>query len=99
MLTQAARRFSISRSAMRSAAARSGTLVSTNSVRMREALVDGRVAKPQAEHALHARVVEPPRLAHERIAIRRHAAFDLGARKARRTRQGVTRGDQIHPVD
>src|SRR5678815_4094578 len=98
MLTQAARRFSISRSAMRSAAARSGTLVNTNSVRMGEALVDGRVAEAQPEHALHARVVEAARLAHERIAFRRHAALDLRARQARRPRQAVARSDELHPV-
>src|SRR5260221_10844646 len=98
MLTQAARRFSTSRSAMRCAAARSGTLVNTTSVRMGEALVDGRIAEAQAEHALHARVVEAARLAHERIALRRNAALDLYARETRRPRQAVARGDELHPV-
>src|ERR1700704_6275506 len=52
MLTQAASCFSTSRSASRSAAARSGRLVNTKSVLMPQSFIDGRVAQAHAEHLL-----------------------------------------------
>src|SRR5258706_4857377 len=91
--THAARRCSIRRLAMRSATARSGTLVNTNSALMLESLVNGGVAQAHAEQALHACVVEAARLGHERVALRRHAARDLAARQARRMRQAASRAD------
>src|SRR4051812_6193016 len=93
MLTQAARRFSITRSAMRSAAARSGRLVNTNSVRMREPLVNGWITKLESQNLFYARVVQAPRLAHEIVRF-----GERGARHARRPRQASGIGDQVQPV-
>src|SRR5688572_32838916 len=72
MLTQAARRFSTSMSARRSAAARSGRLVNTKSVLMLQTLVDRRMAQPDAQLALQARIVQPARLVHERVQLGRN---------------------------
>src|SRR5580765_5658206 len=94
MLTQAASRFSITRSASRSAAARSGTLVNTNSVRMGESLVNGRIAKLEPQNLFQARVVQASRFAHEIVRL----PGERGARYARRPRQSRGTGDQVKPV-
>src|SRR5262245_58789758 len=98
MLTHAASCFSTSMSARRSATARSGTLVNTNSVLMEYSLLHGWVSELHAEPMLHPRIVEPPRLAHERIDLGTHARRYERSRKARRARQAMTIGDEVHPV-
>src|SRR5580765_6975208 len=97
MLTQAASRFSITRSASRSAAARSGTLVNTNSERMGESLVNGRIAKLEPQNLFQARVVQASRLAHEIVRPLGERGA-RGARHTRRPRQSRGIGDQVKPV-
>src|SRR3712207_2407154 len=65
IFTHAATRFSTSSSARRSAAARSGRLVSTSKALISESFVYGGIAQPHAEHALQSAIVQAPRLAHE----------------------------------
>src|SRR5262245_38443560 len=89
MLTQAARRCSITRSAIFSAAARSGRLVSTSRVRMFQPFEDGRIAKLHAQDPFRAGVVELTGFGHEIV-------LDDG--RARRARQSCTVGDKIEPV-
>src|SRR5690348_9871826 len=98
MLTHAARFFCTSTSASRSAAARSGRLVNTKSVLMRESFAYRGIGEPQAEHLLQARVVQSPRLAHEAQRLRRQQICDALARYARRARQVSVGGDQIEPI-
>src|SRR5678815_1131485 len=93
MLTHAARRFSITRSAMRSAAARSGRLVSTSSVRMFQPFMDGREAQADAELALEFAIVKPPRFAHEIAGV-----GERGTRHPRRSRQARGVGYEVQPV-
>src|SRR5262245_62550184 len=98
MLTQAATCFSISWSARRSAAARSGRLVKTSRVLIPQSFSNRGVAQADPEHALQARVVEAPRLLHERQQgawdrLRSGLPGDPG-----RPRQRVDVGDKVEPV-
>src|SRR3954470_24255676 len=95
MFTQAATFFATSSSASRSAAVRSGRLVSTKSVLMTQSLLHRWIAKPHAEDDLQAPVVEPPRFAHEFQRRRWDERGDLAARHARRARQAGMIGDPI----
>src|SRR5438105_1900423 len=98
ILIQAARFFCTSSSASRSAAARSGKLVSTKSVLMSEPFLHGTVAKAHTEYLLQPPVIEAPRFAHEARQRRRHPRVHLSARNARRPRQSDMLGDEIEPV-
>src|SRR5688572_26518278 len=97
MFTQAATRFSISASASRSAAARSGRFVSTSKLRMFEPFLNRRMTQANSQRALQASVVQAPRVVHEGQQFRRYAPGRLGARDARRARQAGAVGDQIEP--
>src|SRR5438270_4595897 len=98
MLTQAASFFSTSASASRSAAARSGRLVNTNSVLMAQSFVHGGMAQAHAQHALQACVVQAARLLHERERLRWHKSGDLAARHTRRSRQAGVVGYPVQPL-
>src|SRR6185369_13735211 len=98
MLTQAASRFSTRLSASRSAAARSGRLVNTNSVLMRQSFIYGRVAQLQAENPLQAPVVQSPRFVHERKQLRGYARLRLAACDAQRPWQPGARRDEVEPL-
>src|SRR5437588_6144125 len=98
MLTQAASCFSTSRSASRSAAARSGRLVNTKSALMPQSFIDGRVAQAHAEHLLHAPVVEPTGFARKRIKIVRNQIEHLRTWYARGPRQAGVLGHEVKPI-
>src|ERR1700694_5864067 len=98
MLTQAASCFSISISASRSAAARSGRLVNTKSVLMPQSFVDGWVAQAHAEHLLHAAVVQPARFGHEGQKLRRNAPTRFFPGNSRWTRQTGMLCDEVQPI-
>src|SRR4051812_30573301 len=98
MFTQAATCFSSSWSASFSAAARSGRLVKTSRTLISQSLVDRGVAQANAERALQPRVVEAPRLLHERKQGCRQPLAREFFRDARWTRQAVGVGDEVEPV-
>src|SRR3954462_3810772 len=84
MFTHAARFFSTTMSASRSAAARSGRLVNTNSMLMGEPFPYRRIAQPYAQPFLHSPVVEASRFIHEAQHLWRDVLGDAIARHARR---------------
>src|SRR5919197_520226 len=98
MFTHAASFFSTSDCASRSATARSGKLVNTNSVFITQSFVHCGMAKPHAEHRLQPAIVEAPRLLHEAEQLRRHERADLLTRHARRSRQARMIGDEVQPL-
>src|SRR6185436_8238448 len=98
MLTQAATCLSRSWSASFSAAARSGRLVKTSSVLISQSFVNRRIKQTAAEHALQPRVVESPRLLHERKQARGHPPGRKFSRDSGRPRHAVAIGNKVEPV-
>src|SRR5450756_1417994 len=108
MLTQAARRRSMSKTASFSALSRSGRLVTTSKLSIgsgsvrhdrRHALVHARVAQPHAQLGFHARVDQTARFAHEgQQSFGDGARLRRRARYARRARQTRPIGHQIEVI-